>query len=125
MRIATKNEVLLIMGSCVPSFAAFCVSPLGAATKFLFDNSTSFDLDSELVQGMTAQLAASGIVDADCIARFTVFGIDVPPPAPRTYRYRVPAGLPYPEGSTGEPDASIPDYFIITTTTAIKGRQSL
>ena len=49
MRLATKNEILILLGACVPLFAAHCISAAGATTKFLFDNASSFDLDSELV----------------------------------------------------------------------------
>ncbi len=115
MRIATKNEILVLLGACVPAFAALCTSPLGAATKFLFDNATSFDLDSELVQGMTAQLNAAGIIDADCLARFTAFGADASPTAPRTYRtYRAPVDDSIPEGAVSVPDSTDPTQQIIT-----------
>ena len=98
MRLATKNEILILLGGCVPLFAAHCISAAGAATKFLFDNASSFDLDSALVSGMIAQLNTAGIVDADCMARFAAFGVVEPKQVPVTYAYRVPDGYPDPAG---------------------------
>ena len=102
MRLATKNEILILLGACVPLFAAHCISAAGATTKFLFDNASSFDLDSALVQGMIAQLNTAGIVDVECLGRFAAFGATVSPPEPTpiavTYAFRVPDGYPDPVG---------------------------
>ena len=126
MRLATKNEVLILLGGCVPLFAAHCISAAGAATKFLFDNASSFDLDSALVSGMIAQLNTAGIVDAECMARFAAFGVVAPEPQPSgPYRYRVQEDYIVPDGATSEPDPSLPGFIIITTETPIDGRQAL
>lgn len=115
MRLATKNEVLILLGACVPAFAAHCVSPDGAITRFLFDNATSFDLDSDLVRGMVAQLNGAGIVDAECVARFAGFGVVADVPKPKTYRtYYAPAGEPLPEGAASVDDVTNPGVRIIT-----------
>jgi len=126
MRLATKNEILILLGGCVPLFAAHCISAAGAATKFLFDNASSFDLDSALVSGMIAQLNTAGIVDADCVARFAEFGVVTPEPQPvGPFRYRVPADSIIPDGVISAPDASLPGFIIITSETPIDGRQTL
>ena len=115
MRLATKNEILILLGACVPLFAAHCISAAGATTKFLFDNASSFDLDSELVQGMISQLHTAGIIDTDCVARFAAFGVVIAPPVVPTYRtYRAPVGAPAPEGSVSVEDMTDPAYQIIT-----------
>ena len=115
MRLATKNEILILLGACVPLFAAHCISAAGATTKFLFDNASSFDLDSALVSGMLAQLNEAGIVDTDCVARFAGFGVVIAPPLAPTYRtYRAPVGVPVPEGGIAVEDTTDPAYRIIT-----------
>ncbi len=126
MRLATKNEILILLGGCVPAFAAHCVSPAGATTKFLFDNASSFDLDSELVQGMILQLNTAGIIDADCLARFAAFGAVTPEPQPSgPFRYRVRSDFQIPDGAIAAQDLSLPDYIIITSDVAIDGLGAL
>ncbi len=126
MRLATKNEILILMGGCVPLFAAHCVSSAGATTKFLFDNATSFDLDSNLVSGMIAQLNTAGIIDADCLSRFAAFGLTAPGPQPSgPYRYRVRSDFQIPDGAIAAQDLSLPDYIIITSDVAIDGLGAL
>ena len=115
MRLATKNEILILMGGCVPLFAAHCISSAGATTKFLFDNATYFDLDSNLVSGMLAQLNEAGIVDAECMARFAAFGVVTPEPTVTEFRtYRSPVGDPVPAGAVAEADTTDLSYQIIT-----------
>jgi hypothetical protein len=102
MRVVSKNELLLLLGSCTTQFATFCLSPPGAVTKFLFDNTTGFDLDSELVAGLIAGLHQGGIVDDAAVVRLVAFGVPEPSgPAPVpvvTYAYQVPYGYPEPAG---------------------------
>lgn len=91
MRIATKNEVIVLLGDKAMGFAQFCLSPEGATFKFLFDNTTNFDLDESLVQGMLAQLLAANIIDQACVNRFNSFGSVMPPEDNlRTYQLAVP-----------------------------------
>ncbi len=115
MRLATKNEILILLGGCVPLFAAHCVSSGGAITKFLFDNASSFDLDSALVSGMIAQLNTAGIVDAECLGRFAAFGAVTSEPTVTEFRtYRSPVGDPVPAGAVAVADTTDLAYQIIT-----------
>ena len=126
MRLATKNEILILLGACVPLFAAHCISAAGATTKFLFDNASSFDLDSALVQGMIAQLNTAGIVDVECLGRFAAFGAVTPEPQPSgPFRYRVRSDSQIPDGAIAAQDLSLPDYIIITSDVAIDGLGAL
>ena len=115
MRLATKNEILILLGGCVPLFAAHCISAAGATTKFLFDNATSFDLDSDLVSGMILQLNTAGIVDGECLGRFAAFGAVAPEPTVTEFRtYRSPVGDPVPAGAVAVADTTDLAYQIIT-----------
>ncbi len=99
MRLATKNEILILLGECAPAFAAFCVSDPGATTRFLFDNTSNFDLDSDLVQTMVGGLNQAGIIDEAAVERLAGFGVVPPPAAPaKEYAYYIPDGYPTPTG---------------------------
>jgi hypothetical protein len=100
MRVANKNEILVLLGSCATSFATFCVSPAGAVTKFLFDNATGFDLDSDLVAELLMGLHQGGIVDDAALGRLAAFGVDVTP-AVVMHAYRAPVGYPLPAAGIG------------------------
>jgi hypothetical protein len=100
MRIATKNEILVMLGSCITTFSNYCVSPGGAAIKFIFDNTSNFNLDSEVVMTMVSGLKAGGIVDDAVLERFSQFGTDSTP-FPTLHTYRVPHDYPVPGDARG------------------------
>lgn len=126
MRLASKNEILVILGNRAPYFAAFCLAPEGGVLNFLFQNATNYDLDLPAMQGMLNELYTGGVIDTACLERFAAFGL-APEPVPPTgpFRYRVPADYPLPVGATSEPDYAGPYCVIITVPTAIPGRESL
>ena len=115
MRLATKNEILILLGQCAPGFAAFCVSDAGATTRFLFDNTSNFDLESDLVQTMVTGLNQAGIIDEAAAVRLAGFGIiPVVPPLPGYRTYRAPIGDPVPPGAVAVIDTTDPTVLIIT-----------
>jgi hypothetical protein len=123
MRLATKNEMLTIMGDRATYFAGFCTSVAGEVTKFLFDNTTNYDLDLPVVQGMITQLYAGGILDTACLERFAAFGQSVEAPTERVgYVYEVPEDYnePLDTVSSGR-DAAKPGFKTIAVVTAIPG----
>lgn len=115
MRLATKNEVLTLLGNCAPTFAAFCTSPEGTTFNFLFQNTTNFDLDDPLVAGMLSQLAGAGIIDSAAQQRFAEFGVSAPvAPQPCRVSYRQRDLDPVPAGADVVPDTTMPGMVIVT-----------
>ena len=122
MRIASKNEMLTIMGDKALNFAAFCVSPDGAIINFLFQNGTNFDLDLPIMQQMIANMETYGIFDEECVQRFADFNsTTVEPILPTSYMYRVNNDYPIPEGVITMADPQISTCYIIISTNPIPG----
>ena len=115
MRIASKNEIIVLLGNKTTEFATFCISPDGTTLKFLFDNATSFDLDEPVVSGMVAQLHQAGVIDTACAERFAVFGQAVPEPVPiQQHTYIADSSFPIPLDAHGYYDVDdIQHYWFL------------
>lgn len=122
MRLATKNEILILLGSCATAFATFCVSEPGATTKFLFDNTSNFDLDSDLVLNMISGLRQGGIIDDTAVERLAGFGVVAPEAPVQELTYRVPDGYPDPAGLIRSiVDVGISGRVVVVTTPITDG----
>lgn len=99
MRLASKNQVITLLGDKALSFAQYCLTDDGAPVKFLFDNTDTFDLDLPLIQDLVTRLLAGNVIDQATASRFDAFGQDMPTPvvAPlvlmRSWRVLMPADV--------------------------------
>lgn len=93
MRIASKNEVMALMGTDVFKFGQFCLTPEGAVTNWLFSQLTNQDLDLEVFQYQLQELHIAGIFSAETLARFAAFGTipGTPEYQPNLRTWRLPS----------------------------------
>lgn len=113
MRIVTKNEMIVLMGSDFNNFVDFCFTPEGSKLKWMFEQASSFDLDESLVQGFVLQLFTINVFTEE--TKNTILTYNIQQSQHITQSNKRTWNLLLPASTLSEYAAMVSDYCIFNT----------